>query len=273
MKIKITHEEVIQWLQKPEFESGIALLKKANPTIRISDNRALAAKLCFIAGIPFTLELEKKVITDKGLSGDKQKVNVSQPNPKITKSSNTQTPVFIEKIVREHARLVMLRSQLDEQRKKLPLTNDEVVVKARRTLTQSINQHSLKIELLYNAKEDYYTKAIIPNMVALGLEAVTDDKGPTGETGLTCVKGVTSDKKVTGDKGQAIDVADLKSVPTKPSSRLASLRAAQQRDQHLLDNHESPDTPMPDGPKRRSIVARMKKRMNEINKLVKGDGV
>lgn len=261
MKTKITREEVIQWLQKPEFESGLALLKKANPTIRISDNRALAAKLCFIAGIPFTLELEKKVITDKGLSGDKQKVNVSQPNPKITKSSNTQTPVFIEKIVREHSNLVMLRSQLDEQRKKLPLTNDAVVVKARRALTQSINQHSLKIELLYNAKEDYYTKAIIPNMVALGLEQVTNDKD------------VTSDKKMTGDKGQAIDVADLKSVPTKPSSRLASLRAAQQRDQHLLDNHESPDTPMPDGPKRRSIVARMKKRMNEINKLVKGDGV
>ena len=160
----------------------------------------------------------------------------------------------------------MLRSQLDEQRKKLPLTNEANVVKTRRTLTQSINQHSLRVELLYNAKEDYYTKGIIPDMVTLGFKQETSDKEVTEKTVVPHTQGAKRNKK------QAADNTDAQPANDEKTSRLALLRAAQQRDQHLLDNYEAPDTPMPIGAKRRSIVARMKKRMDEINKLAKGNG-
>lgn len=79
----------------------------------------------------------------------------------------TDTPDFIRKIVKEHARLFKLRSQLDDKRAAIPQKNHPKHNKDRKVLSESIQQMSGRIEQLYFAKEDYYEKGIKPDMELL----------------------------------------------------------------------------------------------------------
>jgi hypothetical protein len=204
------------------------------------------------------------MLNPKAPTAKSQKPNTNTQKP-IAKSQQPTTPPserppFIETIVREHARLVMLRSQLDQQRKALPQTNDEKNKKLRRTLTASIQQHSARIETLYEAKENYYNNAIMPDMKALGFE----DKSEK-------IKDKSADA-APPTKSQQPNASRKLSGSQKPSDdRLKKLRALQTRDQNQLDyqtnTRQKEPNPMPESPKRYAIIARMKKRLAEIEKL------
>lgn len=230
---RITPEEVQQWLKNPAINTGLALLQRIRPNIKVHTLEAVAAKLRHFAGIQqATSPITHHPSPPRKLSG-----HHATPPRKL--SGHHPSP-FIEQIVKEHSRLVSLRSMLDEQRKALGTANDAATVKQRKTLTASIQQHSQRIEMLYNAKEDYYNKNIIPDMVALGLQQPDETSQP-------------------------------KATDPKLSVRLKSLRDMQTRDQNLLDYQQTSKAPepnpMPDGKKRFSIIARMEKRLIEIKKL------
>lgn len=71
-------------------------------------------------------------------------------------------PPQVENVVKEHARLFQLRSQLAEQRAKVPERNTQPNNKRRKALSEAIQELSEKIELLYQQKEQYYENNIIP---------------------------------------------------------------------------------------------------------------
>lgn len=244
MSNKPSKDEIIAWLQHRDFNTGIELYGRIKRSAQPKNLKALIAKLCYI----YDIEKPNALVPTHKTDGADLPLTPAvadlplAPIPKSVQQSpthSTTAPHFIEKIVKEHARLVMLRSQLDEQRKELGISNTEPVVKKRRTISQSIHEVSEKIERLYNAKEDYYNKAVMPDMAALGLEKTVEKTPSTAET----------------------------------QKKLTSLRNAQKKDQNLLDfqtnNAQNTPNPMPDGPKRRAIMKRMENRLKEIEKLSK----
>jgi hypothetical protein len=285
--MKPTTEEIIQWLQNPTFATGIKILHKLNPHAKPNNTRTIAAKLCYHIKVPLSAEIQERcqksdVRSRKPVGGEQkseirnQKSEIINQKSEILKSSNPNTPAFIEQIVREHARLVMLRSQLDVQRKAVPQTNTEANNKSRRVLTAGIHEHSNRIEALYEAKENYYTKAIMPDMKALGFE-VGSQKSEVGSQKSVPTAPATKDQRPkTKDqqpkaKSQPQTPNPQYLTPNTQTDRLTSLRKLQTRDQNQLDfqsNTRKPEpNPMPDSPKRFAIIARMKKRLVEIEKV------
>jgi len=49
---RITPEEVQQWLKNPAMNTGLALLQRIRPNIKVHTLEAVAAKLRHFAGIP-----------------------------------------------------------------------------------------------------------------------------------------------------------------------------------------------------------------------------
>lgn len=274
---KPSKHEVIQWLQTPEFDTGLALLRRFNPLVNPRNTRAIAAKLCYITGIQYQEPKKEPLAKSKELlaisnlplaeASQEPKANSQQPTAGADLQSVPTTPQhYLELIVREHASLVQLRSQLDIKRKQLGTANDEQTKKDRKLLSESIKQLSIRIEAMYNAKEDYYTKGIIPNLEALGLKdpfAEPQEAAPASKDQRPKTKDLPADEPQTPNT----------EPQTPPSPRLTQLREMQARDQSLLDFQETkpqPEpNPMPEGPKRRSIIARMDKRLIEIEKITK----
>lgn len=96
-------------------------------------------------------------------------------------TQRTDTPDFIQRIVKEHAHLVKLRSQLGDEREAIPQANNPNNNKKRKVISESIAQISDRIEILFQAKEDYYTKGTTPDMNLLfpeTLEVVSNPKEP-----------------------------------------------------------------------------------------------
>lgn len=190
-------EAVNQWLKNnKDFDKGVDLLSALKPQMaRIFRGRekTYAKKLEYelkkLAGIT---ELPKKVIPSKGIAQIEKEVKQNMQPPKKTetvpavhtpdplpetpgkkepkqtaKPRRNETPPFISQIIKEHARLFKLRSQLDAQRAEVPEKNHPTYNKKRKILSESIQQLSASIEALFMAKEDYYEKGIMPDMKAL----------------------------------------------------------------------------------------------------------
>lgn len=90
--------------------------------------------------------------------------NTSSPN---NRRDNQLPPAFIARIVKEHSHLFKLRSQLSEQREKIPAKNHPTYNQKRKIASEAIQALSNRIEILWNAKEDYYEKNITPDMAVL----------------------------------------------------------------------------------------------------------
>lgn len=183
-------ENVITWLENKDFDAGIAILAAHRPQMaRIFAGRekTYAGKLAYelkkLAGISELQRLEKNPKPEpktrnpepktKNPETKNQKPGTRNPEPKTknpkpgTRNQKTGTPPFIAKIVKEHSRLFKLRSQLADERLIIPAKNHPTYNKKRKILSESIQQHSERIEALYQAKEDYYEKGITPDMEAL----------------------------------------------------------------------------------------------------------
>ncbi len=250
--MKPQKQDILNWLQNPDYHKGMLLLQQIKPNIKVNTLRAIAAKLCFHFQIPFTEQMigtpmppshKDKGATKKTPSGVEKRTPSGSEKKTPSRSekrtpSGAEVPDFIEKIIREHTMLVNLRSQMGDERHALGSKNDAATMKKRKMLSGSINQQSERIEMLYRAKEDYYEKGITPDMDMLFSSQKVEEKPD---------------------------------VNKKNNKTINALRASQARDQNMLDyqtvGKQPQPNPMPDGPKRRTIIARMKKRLKEIENL------
>jgi len=143
-------------------------------------------------------------------------------------------PFVIKKITREHAHMVAVRSKIAQQRAEIPENNEPDNVASRKTLSQSIEQISDRIEILFSARKEYLQNKTMPDMAAL----------------------------FPGDKLVSInDIHQLRKHKT-------NLLKSNSKDKNLL-TFQSPTklkkpNPLPHGPDRDKIQQRLKAREEEI---------
>jgi hypothetical protein len=182
--MKLTQNEVIAWIQNPDVISGMELLHRIKPMHKSISLVAIKAKLCYATNLPinYTPTPNQLPVNSEQLTGNSeqltgnseqlqvnsdQKSEIKNLKSKIIDQKSEITNPQIEQIIKEHAHLVQLRSQLHDERLSLGHDNQPAIVKKRKILTESIHQHSERIEALFAAKELYFTKNIMPDMEAL----------------------------------------------------------------------------------------------------------
>lgn len=169
---------------------------------------------------------------DKELPEDPEKVD---PDKKL--------PEDVERVIREHADLFKLRAQLHEQMSGLPENNDPEIVKQRKNISDSMALISPKIELLFEAKEAFYTKNVMPDMAVLFPEP----------------------------KPEQEPVDDLPNDITELKKMKKNLQSANTKDQNQLefqsDKKGEKPSQMPVGPKRLKLETRIADRISEIEKI------
>jgi hypothetical protein len=185
------------------------------------------------------------------------KKEVRQPEAKESKEkagfdlsaaheSLDEVPAEIERIVKEHAQLFMLRSKLSEERYDVPQTNSRENVKKRCDLTAYIHGLSERIEALYNAHAEYLKTRKLPDMEAL-FPSEKPKKQPA--------------KKPTE--------AQLK---RERNTLMSGNRRDKNKLEYQSDRKLSKRNPMPEGPKRSELIKRVadrNRRITQINKLLK----
>lgn len=169
------------------------------------------------------------------------------PDHLKTKSDSdfNQLPPDMQKVIWEHSKLYMLRSQLHEQMANMPEDNQADTVKKRKNLSDSIAQLSPRIDLLFQAKEDFYLKSLKPNMEVLFPTAPIADSTP----------------KETPLPDSALELKKLKK----------NLQSANTKDQNMLQYQDEKKadkpTPMPSGPKRLKLEQRITQRLIQIEAI------
>ncbi len=155
-------------------------------------------------------------------------------------------PDDMQKVIREHSKLYMLRSQLHEQMANMPEDNKPDTVKKRKNISDSIALLSPRIDLLFQAKEDFYRKGLKPDMSILFPVIPSDAPQTSKETLLP-----GSDK-------------ELKKLKK-------NLQSANVKDQNMLDYQEETKadkpSPMPSGPKRLKLEKRIASRHKQIEAI------
>lgn len=243
-------EKVQKWLNDGcDFDEGIALLReigKDNPTLKI------------ISGRP-------KRYADKVRYLLLKRVNFADTNPIVSKSpkqsnsSETYKPVFIktepgdkkkqipseiEKLIKLHSKLFLERSVLHEAMGNLPSENTDSLIEKRSKISDQIEELSFKIDILFEAKEQFYKTGEILTIDELFPEKKTPPVNqevllPSDEDGLKKMK--------------------------------KNLQSANTKDQNLLEYQSekkgTKPAPMPNGPKRLKIELRIDNRKVVITQI------
>jgi hypothetical protein len=197
---------VEEWLKTKNYDEGIEIMFAYRPQMsRIFRGRekTYAGKLEYelkkLAGItnvtPTETKPEPPVEDPKAKipEPEQKTVPAKTPEPPIpsapaapiktkqVSNKNKTTPAFITRIIKEHAKLFKLRSKLSSEREAIPQKNHPTYNLKRKLLSESIQQHSLRIEMLYNAKEDYYERSIQPDMSILFPEQAPEGEAPVAK--------------------------------------------------------------------------------------------
>ena len=260
-------QQFINWFKEKNFNQGISLLMqhkpfKAKMLIRRPKMNLLIYELAKVAGydpiqarkfkdgtespVPATIS---KTTKPKDPAKTKQEEISVETQTGTQKQDKDQTPAafvtskdvpaFIAKIVKEHQRLSSLRSQLGDERSKVPQNNQVQNTKKRKMLSQSIQEISDKIEKLYNAKEDYFNNGTVPDLNELIPE-------------------------------QVVEVNPQESIDDL-NKRRRNLMSANQKDNVFLKFMDikvgKKPNPMPKGPERDELQNRIKTRKAEIKAI------
>lgn len=275
--MKPTEAQVEKWLKTKDFNTGINMLFKCRVGMaRILQRQGarridkLESELKKQAGIvviearvtpaksavskapeskPQAQPPQRAAATDKTPPLIDQKIPKECPPPAVdfylsrAHTAMGGVPQSVERVAREHARLYMLRSQLSDERLKLPDNNSPEVVKKRKIITQSIHEHSDRIEQLFEAHALYMKNRTLPDIGRLF---------PHAE------KEISEEEPPQGSK---------KHLQKKRTSLMSSNR----RDRTML-NYQSEQVkkkknPMPEGERRIKIEKRILDRLDKIDKL------
>jgi len=171
--------------------------------------------------------------------------NSPEDNPPADETSGEKKlPESVEKVIKEHADLFKLRSQLHEQMGGLPEDNNDETVKKRKNLSDSIALISPRIDLMFAAKEAFYINGLLPDLAVLFPEP----------------------------KAEAEPVQDkLPSDPDELKKIKKNLQSANTKDQNMLEYQDAKkgdkSNPMPPGPKRLKLETRINERNVQIEKI------
>ncbi|GEM_PF-2100110 len=265
---------VLQWIENGcVYQTGLNILSgtgRHKQLIKVITNRQhrysskLLYELCKEAGIPFASYADACLLNkpNPGQADDKDGQNghsTTSPDdstgtgfqdiPSFLRTQSedqfNELPENIQRIIKEHSKLFMLRSQLHEQMANLPEDNQPGTVKQRKNLSDSIALLSPRIDLLFQAKEDFYLKSLKPNMEVL----------------FPPVTPVSTEPKEKPLPDSAKELKKLKK----------NLQSANVKDQNMLDYQDekkgTKPTPMPTGPKRIKLENRVKDRLQQIEAI------
>lgn len=236
-------DKVLQWLASGcDFTHGLTLLSQTNKhqsLIRSIAGREhryankLKYELCKSAGLNYQSSCTVREQVD-----DQEPAAAPGSNPLEGK-----IPPEVEQVIKEHSRLFNLRAQLHEQMAGIPENNDEETIKKRKNLSDTIEIMSKSIDLLFAAKDAFYTEHKLPDLTLLFPEPPANP--PEAEP--------------------------LPADPKELKKLKKNLQTNNTKDQNQLDyqdDKKSPKpNPMPPGPKRLKLETRIKDRLSQIEQI------
>lgn len=152
-------------------------------------------------------------------------------------------PPEIEKIKSEYSRLYNLRARLHGQLTDVAPDNAPANVKKRKTLGDSISEISLKLELLYAAKEAYFETGTMPDMDAL----------------------FGDPKKVIHELAELPN--DVKELKKMKKALQVSIHKAKNKLEFQEETKQKRSNPMPSGPKRLDLEKTIEEKTAEIERI------
>jgi hypothetical protein len=253
--------KVQEWIREGcNFDHGLKLLtvigkNKQLPRIMAGSEKRYAGKLlyelCKAGGFSMhEFQEMKESLLSSSEQSDGENTGISNSdNPGMTAEHKPETveakalPDNVQRVIKEHSDLFKLRAQLHEQMTELPEDNSQETVKKRKNLSDSIAQLSPRIDLMFAAKESFYTEGKLPDMKILFPEPPADDPG----------------------------ASLLPSDPAELKKLKKNLQSANTKDQNMLEFQDAKKgdkpNPMPAGPKRQKLEFRIKDRIAQIEEI------
>jgi len=208
------------------------------------------------AATQFISPQEKKLAQHYSKSFDASKVelSVSIPNSpeEIDDSKNAEAyPPVIQRVIFETASLFQKRRALHLQMCQLPENNSTSVILQRADFFASIKSISERLKVLYDARQSYTEKNILPDeRILFESVAVPDNNLKNKVQKLETIS--------------TLDAADLKKMKK-------NLQTLNSKDQSMLDfqspNHTGQKMPLPNGPKRSKLETRISDRIKLIEEI------
>jgi len=208
------------------------------------------------AATQFISPQEKKLAQHYSRSFDASKVelSISIPNSpeEIDDSKNSETyPPVIQRVILETANLFQKRRGLHQQMCQLPEINSISVVLQRSDFFDSIKLISERLKVLYDARQSYTEKNMLPDELELFESVVVPENNLKSKV-----------QKL--DAIRTLDAADLKKMKK-------NLQTLNSKDQSVLDfqspNHKGQKMPLPNGPKRSKLETRISDRIKLIEEI------
>lgn len=190
----------------------------------------------------------------KNFESSKIELAVSLPNSleELDDSKNAAAyPPVIQRVILETANLFQKRRALHLQMGQLSDNNSSSVILQRAELFDSIKSISERLKVLYDARQFYIEKMIIPD----GRQLFDNDSVPVSNLKNKIQKlGAIS----------TLDAADLKKMKK-------NLQTLNSKDQSVLDfqspKHSGQRVPLPNGPKRSKLETRIRERIKLIEEI------
>ncbi|MHC1773794.1 MAG: hypothetical protein AB9834_00135 [Lentimicrobium sp.] len=230
-------DKVLQWLASGcDFTHGLTLLSQTNKHQSLI--RSMAGREHRYAN-----KLKYELCKSAGLNYQSLRAD---PEPAAAPGSNPlegKIPPEVEQVIKEHSRLFNLRAQLHEQMAGMPENNEEETVKKRKNLSDTIEIMSARIDLMFAAKEAFYTEHKLPVLTILFPEPPANP--PAAETLPEDPKELRKLKK------------NLQTNNTKDQNQL----------EYQADKKAPKPNPMPPGPKRLKLETRIKDRLIQIEQI------
>ncbi len=225
-------EEVLNWLKEGcNFNAGLAILAKYQKNkgmIRIIAGKEsrYASKLRYELLKLSGLQLKEIPSAPERIMYSSLPTS-AQP-PALTKSEfkTTALPQAVQDLIKKHSEAFNSRAILHAEMSRYADDNSDKLVAKRKELSEKIRKLSATIELLWDAKEDFYSKGIIPDLTIL-IPAEPPTQVQQAELPL--------------------DADELKKMKQQLQKNLAKI---QNRINYSQETKLSKPNPMPDGPKR-----------------------
>jgi len=208
------------------------------------------------AASQFISPAEKKLAQHYSRSFDATKVELAVSIPssleEVDDSKNAETyPPVIQRVILETANLFQKRRALHLQMCQLPENNSTSVILLRADLFASVKSISERLKVLYDARQSFTEKNIIPD------ERVLFESVNVPENNL-------KNKIQKLDAISMLDTANLKKMKK-------NLQTLNSKDQSMLDfqspNHTGQKMPLPVGPKRSKLETRISDRIKLIEEI------
>lgn len=241
-------KEIMKWLDSERnFTTGISILfRHGNKYLanNIAGNpkrysHKLAYELAKLAGYSMAEAIE---LMNDPRSGLRSVISENAEKIKSVmrkKTNNGQYPSTVRRVIRELSELYNERARMHTSLAILPGENDAETIEKRRILVKDIEEISLKMDLLYEAKDEYFRNKKVPDLRVLFPKY---KKGTVRELGG----------------------AEL-------MKRKKNLESSLSKDRNMLKFQEKKklavENPMPQGPRRTVIEQRISNKEKELQEI------